>query len=181
MACKESDYVYEFRIIATLNEVIKRNNEHPLTSKDKGYWGRALSVDIFEMTTVYTGFTSEEAMLNMMERNIRPTLEHHHPRQYAGETLIEWVLDQQHINAKTLTSLLLKFREVNRVSKRENQLLKPFQKPAQFISASHSYAEAGIKLHPLKLRTRKKQILQMYPHLAQMKSSDSDHLKKRLT
>ena len=98
---------------------------------------------------LWTGKGSEEALklLKQGEPISKLTREHEFPRKLAAKEVLTSELNNLEESEDRLFELYTdKYGKWNYVTKKENNILKKFQKEASFISSTDSYLKAGIKL-----------------------------------
>lgn len=108
------------------------------------YNGRNIGVLIYEHSCTYTGLTSEAALIEKFNDGNDWCKEHIWPRQLAGEALLKHFTQVKRVTRPAVAKAILPYTIVNRVTKNENALLKPFQKRRTFVSPETAYKEAGV-------------------------------------
>ena len=165
MLIKIKDRITVESIQVLLKHYIKKNKKKRFTPEDIQHSGRVLSVCIYEMTTIYSGYASKQALLDRKYRKMDWCEDHLYPRQYAGESLLKSFLSQQRVDEDLLISKVLQFCQVNRVTSEENRLLIPFQKSSIFTTPERAYEQVGIQLLEWSNGMRIDKLFDVYPQL----------------
>ncbi len=100
---------------------------HKHNSKSLRWFVAGIRNQIFDLAEVYTGYRSKESI----ETN-RITPEHVFPRQKTAEYIVNLLLSGRKMTTARLTKLLMSRSRVHYVSKRENEVLIPWQKSRDY-------------------------------------------------
>lgn len=126
---------------------------------------RAISVLIYELSTKYSGFASEAALVGRKEKGEDWCEEHFWPRQHSGYTLIKLFHAMGFVYEDLLFDYLDRFTIVHRTTSKENEHLRQYQQVGVFESPTKAYQLAGIKLRPWKSGARISTLYEVYPDL----------------
>lgn len=127
--------------------------------------GRIVGTLLFEHSSTYSGMTSEAALVDKFLNGKSWSKDHLWPRQYTGERLLHEFSQIGHVDRQVLADKIKAYTVVNRVTKKENDLLKEFQKRDTFISPEHAYEQVGIVLRDWPNGQKITLLPEIYPHL----------------
>ena len=165
MIIKTKDRITVESINALLKHYIKKNKRKAFSNEEIQYSGRVVSICLFEISTIYSGYASKQALLDKYYRGLPWCEDHLYPRQYAGESLLKFFLTQQRVDEDLLISKIIPFCQVNRVTPEENRQLVPFQKSAIFTTPEVAYEQVGIELLEWSNGARIGQLFNVHPRL----------------
>ena len=161
-----TDYETFFAIKTLLSGIAERSTKEQLTGDTIHRHGRLIGTLVFEMSTVYSGYTSKAALLaKKADPDFKPTAEHMNPRQVSGNKIVNAVIEDGAVHDEKLMSMLNVARRVNRVTSAENRALMPFQKVHKFVDAETAYAAASIELYQWPNYKRITKLKETYPEI----------------
>lgn len=160
MATKREHFIG--RIYNALQDVIRE----PDLSPDQIRWyAREISNHLFEISTCYSGKTSEAALILRYNEGVRECNEHLWPRQAAAEGLIAQIYRTKELVMRDLIKDINDMVTVNRTTSAENTALRPYQKSWAWTSPEEAYAKVGIVLLNWENSTRISRLPELHPHL----------------
>lgn len=139
-----------------------------LSQYDIAVYGRIVGGLIYELKSIYSGYTSVNALIQKYNTGRDWTHEHKWPRQYVGEDLIKDLYRRGQVTRIDINLILDDFDDfcvVNHTTKEENEALRPFQKLDGWVSPEYAYEQAGIELLPWPAGTRIVKLPEIYPTL----------------
>ena len=166
-----------FTIQAALQGLVDRHAISPLTPEIVHKQGRLIGTLVFEMTPIYTGFASVNALKAKYKESKKPvkpgeektklswTLDHLTPRQVSGNRIVSAVLEDGYVDGAKLHRMLNEARKVNRVTKQENTALRPHQSVKAFVDAETAYKAVGIELREWPNNTRLSKLADIHPDI----------------
>jgi hypothetical protein len=129
---------------------------------------RSIGARLKDLPVIYSGYTSEQALINKYNTGERWSVEHQYPRQVAGHDLYNWVVSMPTYTDAMIPTLIEKLRAcrtINHTTKEENRRLHKYQLKGVFSTPEKAYKEANVILLQWKQGTRIKLLPDIYPHL----------------
>lgn len=136
------------------------------TERSIQFAGRLIGTQIFELPSTYTGYASEQALIQAYRYGPTAWCEDHiFPRQVAGEMLVRQAIERRTVDPDDVASMLHQFTQVNRVTSDENQWLIQYQRRDVFTTWQEAYKKAGIVVLEWEKGGRTDDIRYTYPRL----------------
>jgi hypothetical protein len=115
------------------------------------YHGRCIGNTIHDLPVVWTGYESVKSIESRkQDPKYKPCNEHFYPRQWAGGYIINHIINNRGITLAALMRIIEVFRQVHKVTPRENRILMKYQSATDFVTPKHAYDSAGIVLKQVK-------------------------------
>ena len=140
---------------------------------------RSIGARLADLPVIYSGNTSEKALVEKYNNGTRWSVEHQYPRQVAGYDLYYWAVQLESYGDEQLTELIEKLKEcrtVNMTTKQENKDLYQFQLYGKFKGIEQSYKEAGIVLLNWPKGAHISNLRVVYPHLTSLLDVDTSDI-----
>lgn len=132
-------------------------------------YARQIGEKIQDLPTDYSGLASVNflKMAGTSPKKVKEFIceEHYNPNQVMGQRIVDMFKDKDEIDDLELYEVMLEGVKVHRVTKYENNALRPFQETKAFVDPDTSYKFAGVELLPWNSGTSYEKVFDIYPHL----------------